>query len=94
MVLCIIFVSALPQIVDFVFKMVLFIQFYIDDTTINWYKRIFFYFFYLGMENVLYKILDGLNFSNKTIINKPGNSFVKLSAITSIQTNPLMSDFV
>ena len=53
-----------------------------------------FYLFNLGMENVLYKILDSLNFSNKTIINKPGNSFVSLSTITNIQANPFMSDFV
>ena len=27
-------------------------------------------------------------------INKPGNSFVRLSIITNIQTNPFMSDLV
>ena len=46
------------------------------------------------MENVLYKILDSLNFSNKTIINKPDNSFVILLTIPNVQTNPFMSDFV
>ena len=30
----------------------------------------------------------------KTIKDKPGNSFVSLSTITNIQTNPFMSDFV
>ena len=30
----------------------------------------------------------------KTIIIKPGNSFVRLSTIPNIQTNPFMSDFV
>ena len=42
------------------------------------------------------KIQEYDNKKYKTLYTKvkPGNSFVRLSTITNIQTNPFMSDFV
>ena len=44
--------------------------------------------------NTTIKTMKQCIVGNKTIINKSGNSFVRLSTITNIQTNPFMSDFV